>query len=143
VTLSAEIAQPAQPLPDLCPTSGALPRMALPDLPDLFESLACIGIQLAGTVHSLYVRKQVGQVGQVGQRNQRRGFQLPNLIWSRSGRSARAVWTAAGRSAGGQAAGSSLAFPIAGSTAAKAHQVQMGRFGSPALHQVQHLECNA
>lgn len=63
--------------------------MALPDLPDLFGFLACIGVRLVGTVHSLYVRKQVGQVGQVGQRKQRRGFPLPNLIGARSGRSGR------------------------------------------------------
>lgn len=117
--------------------------MALPNLPDLFASLACIGVQLACPVHSLYARKQVGQVGQVGHVKQRRGFPLPNLNVSRSGRSGRAGWVSAGRSAGGQAAGSSLASPIAGSTAAKTRQVQIGRFGSPVLHQVQHLECNA
>jgi hypothetical protein len=80
-------AQPAQPLPNLCPTSEALGRMALPNLPNPFASLACIGLQLAGPVHSLYVRKQVGQVGQVGQRKQRCGITLPTLTSGRSGRS--------------------------------------------------------
>jgi hypothetical protein len=60
--------------------------MALPNLPNLFACLACIGVQLACPVHSLYVRKQVGQVGQVGQRKQLCGVTLPNLTIDRSGR---------------------------------------------------------
>src|SRR6185437_2382155 len=81
------IAQPAQPLPNLFPTSEALRRMALPDLPDLFAARAYIGVERWTTAHHPYVRKQVGQVGQVGQRQQRRGFPLPNLVACRLGRS--------------------------------------------------------
>ena len=76
------IAQPAQPLPNLCPTSGPLPRMGLPNLPDLSGVLACIGMQ--GSCNQPYVRKQVGQVGQVGQCKRWRGFRLPDLLARRS-----------------------------------------------------------
>jgi hypothetical protein len=84
-------AQPAQPLPDLCPTSQAAPLCGLPNLLNLFAFRAYRTFPSALFAVVLCVRKQVGQVGQVGQSKAQRGFALPNLAHVRLGRLGRAV----------------------------------------------------
>jgi len=79
-------AQPAQPLPDLCPTTAALPRMALPNLPNLFGFLAYMCKQQPAA-SILCMCHQVGQVGQVGLGQLHQWIRVPNLKREGLGRS--------------------------------------------------------